>query len=198
MSKGLALLCALGTACGGAAGAGPEPLGAASREQGDALTNLDDPELESSVQRALDALSSRDEWELHPPIGAANLDGLEARLGRPLPPSLRILYEQHGVPEWHPEPGAEGGSIVVFFHDDVISDVHAQSADYLPSSYVPFADDSGPSWFYMDTEGRRGRPSGAVVRVDRGALSEDELENVADDLPGFLRWIRGGRGGAGP
>jgi hypothetical protein len=126
---------------------------------------------------------------IHPPMGNETLAQLEKDVSLEIPAQLRVLYSEIGVPEYWPRAGTR---IAVFFHDDLVRDVFKSSGlpERLPS-YFPFADDSGPSWYFIDTKGRDGRSPGSVVRCDRGALAEDDLELLAPDLVSFLRWLRG-------
>jgi|GEM_PF-7088835 len=110
-----------------------------------------------------------------PALTEAELEADERQHAFVVPDSVREVVRVAGGAElWKP-----GAKILKVFYVALIVDVLEQLAGSpLYSGLVPFADDSGPSWFAVDG-------AGIVYQFDRGG---GEPERIAPDVLTFLSY----------
>ncbi len=136
-----------------------------------------------------------------PPLTAADLQAVEARIGRPIPPAYRAFLLQHngGYPDLadfcFADSTGDGGSVAAFLGVNVPAPMDLEHylhvyRDRIPPTMFPIAHDPGGNLILLATAGP---DNGAVYFWDHEAEAEEgdpptavNLTRIAADFAAFL------------
>jgi len=111
------------------------------------------------------------------PLSEDDVRYIEEALGHPVPAILRFFWLRFGRPELAPTS---------FYRRALVEDLLEQYAESSLPGLLPIASDGGSRDYAIDVDGTFGLGAGIVFRVDRGTMTQDDLEVISRDLVEFV------------